>query len=169
MIAAFLLVHITVQSEGSGHYADTHKVRFSDRYNHRTFTDNAPLPLESKTVGHALFIMYFSQLIIGLIIHYIKPSRPRHRPLQNYFHGLFGVAILITGFYEARTGYRTEWPNRVGTHVPKIVGAAWYGVVIGNSLPYLIGLVMLRAQYRDERATREKWITDQREKAVATP
>ena len=56
----------------------------------------------SQKIGLALLIMYLVQLFVGLFIHFVKiPSLFHgHRPPQNYFHAILGLAILALAAYQ---------------------------------------------------------------------
>lgn len=80
VIASFALARKATTQSGTGHYNDTH-----------------------KKWGLALFILYWIQLGIGALIHFVKPvSGPRivRRPVQNYVHALLGLFILGASFYQ---------------------------------------------------------------------
>ena len=58
---------------------------------------------DHKKWGLAIFILYFVQLSLGGLIHYVKPRSftvDKKRPLQNYFHAVFGLLIIALAFYQ---------------------------------------------------------------------
>jgi hypothetical protein len=70
----------------------------------------------------------------------VKPKSSTRRPLQNYIHAIFGLILIAFGFYQVRTGYKTEWFYAVPTG-GEIVGAdiAWYAwIVVSFELAQLI-------------------------------
>lgn len=58
---------------------------------------------DHKKWGIALFILYFAQLALGGLIHYVKPKSftvDKKRPAQNYLHAVFGLLIIALAFYQ---------------------------------------------------------------------
>ena len=54
-----------------------------------------------QKIGLALLILYLVQLILGLFIHFVKlPFIGGHRPPQNYFHAILGLATIALAFYQ---------------------------------------------------------------------
>jgi tellurite resistance protein TehA-like permease len=79
-----------------------------------------------QKTGIIVFALYFVQCFIGALIHYVKPKNSTRRPPQNYFHAVFGLAIIALAMYQIRTGYRTEWPNYTGLgSIPNSVNILW--------------------------------------------
>jgi hypothetical protein len=79
--------------------------------------------------------------VLGALIHWVKPygwavpgAGPRERPLQNYAHAAFGLAIIGGAFYQLHNGYTEEWP---ATHreTPRGVHVAWIVWVCVCSAP----------------------------------
>jgi len=55
----------------------------------------------SQKIGLALLILYLIQLFVGLFIHFVKiPFFHGHRPPQNYFHAILGLAIIALAAYQ---------------------------------------------------------------------
>ncbi len=55
--------------------------------------------------GVAIFVLYFLQIALGAIIHYIKPKSfaiTRRRPAQNYLHAVLGLLIIALSLYQVR-------------------------------------------------------------------
>jgi hypothetical protein len=54
--------------------------------------------------GLALFVLYWAQVSLGTIIHFLKPRsftlRIWGRPVQNYFHAILGLLIIGIAFYQ---------------------------------------------------------------------
>lgn len=54
--------------------------------------------------GIALFVLYWVQVLLGAIIHFVKPRsfalRLRGRTIQNYFHAILGLFIIGVAFYQ---------------------------------------------------------------------
>lgn len=53
--------------------------------------------------GVAIFVLYFAQLIVGALVHWMRPKSAKpglRRPLQNYFHAIFGLFIIAISFYQ---------------------------------------------------------------------
>ncbi|KAF5317104.1 hypothetical protein D9611_003773 [Ephemerocybe angulata] len=109
-----------------------------------------------KRVGIVLFVLYFAQIGLGAVIHWVKPRAPRARPPQNYIHAILGILIIALALFQVRTGYRTEWPSITGRDdVPNGVNIVWYIWVVVLPVAYFAGMVFLKKQYAQERKTRE--------------
>ena len=94
---------------------------------HQSAKKNSSFPFSLQKFGIGLFVLYFAQLSLGAIIHWIKPHNVRSRPLQNYLHAVVGLLLVALAFYQVRTGYRTEWPTQTGRGaLPKTVDDIWY-------------------------------------------
>lgn len=65
------------------------------------------------------------QVALGAIIHFVKPRSGR-RPPQNYIHAVLGITIVALSLYQARTGYKTEWPESIGRPATNGVNIVWY-------------------------------------------
>ncbi|EIN04632.1 hypothetical protein PUNSTDRAFT_138284 [Punctularia strigosozonata HHB-11173 SS5] len=115
-----------------------------------------------KKIGLALFILYLVQLVIGLSIHYFKPSPTffkGRRPPQNYFHALFGLAIVALASYQVHYGMFIEWARSTGNLHPVAMGCKhfWLGCTTVFFGLYFIGVALfLRRQYRQEAVARDK-------------
>lgn len=55
-----------------------------------------------QKIGVALIALYAIQLLLGMFIHFIKLPIRGHRPPQNYFHVVLGLAILALAAYQVR-------------------------------------------------------------------
>jgi amino acid transporter len=116
-------------------------------------------------VGITLFLAYIVQALLGLVIHYVKPSQPRSRPPQNYLHAIFGLSIICTAFYNVRLGYKVQWPTIAGRgDAPRGVNIAWWIWVVLLPVLYCAGLVFLRRQYREEKVKKELYTMDSAER-----
>ncbi|KAI9061725.1 CBD9-like protein [Trametes sanguinea] len=110
---------------------------------------------DHKKWGVAIFVLYFAQLVLGAIIHWVKPTSwtvGRRRPLQNYLHAIFGILIVGLAFYQVRSGYHSEWPTTSGR--PPIDNGAnivWCVWVVLVPVLYIAGLAFLPRQIRQER------------------
>ncbi|KAK0462503.1 uncharacterized protein EV420DRAFT_1192002 [Desarmillaria tabescens] len=110
---------------------------------------------DHKQWGVAIFALYWVQCALGAFIHWVKPKRSTGRPLQNYFHAIFGLFIISLAFYQVRTGYKTEWPMTTGRgDIANGANVIWYIWVVVVPLLYLAGLAFLPKQYRQEAAAR---------------
>ena len=60
--------------------------------------ESGPVNDVHKRWGIAIFVLYLLQVGVGLTIHYVKPrawaSGRGRRPVQNYFHAVFGLLII---------------------------------------------------------------------------
>ena len=53
--------------------------------------------------GVAIFVLYFAQVGLGAIIHFVKPKSfadTRRRPAQNYFHAVLGLVTIALSLYQ---------------------------------------------------------------------
>lgn len=141
IIAGWVFGHQTTTTLESGHYDDPH-----------------------KKIGLALLILYIAQLVIGLTIHYFKTPRlfNGHRPPQNYFHALFGLAIIALASYQVHYGMFTEWALALGNSHPVHPGCKhfWLGTTVAFFGLYFIGMVFLPRQYKQESASRGRMLRD---------
>ena len=57
-----------------------------------------------KKWGVAIFVLYFFQVALGALIHFVKVPVVciLRRPLQNYFHAIFGLFLIGVSFYQVR-------------------------------------------------------------------
>jgi len=112
-----------------------------------------------KKTGVVLFALYLFQCSLGAFIHYVKPKNfvtIVGRQPQNYFHAVFGLAIIALAMYQIRTGYRDEWPQYAQSgDVPKGVNVLWIVWCIVLPILYAAGLSLLPKQYRQEDAQRK--------------
>ncbi|KAI0338198.1 CBD9-like protein [Trametopsis cervina] len=110
--------------------------------------------------GVALFVLYFVQISLGAVIHFVKPTpsyrlRIRGRTLQNYFHAILGLLIIGIAFYQVRTGFRVEWPLYTGRgKVANGANIVWIIWLVLVPAVYFGGLVFLQRQYRQELSSR---------------
>ncbi|KAJ6456390.1 hypothetical protein C8R45DRAFT_1186522 [Mycena sanguinolenta] len=108
-----------------------------------------------KKTGIILFGLYCAQCLVGALIHFVKPKHATSRPPQNYFHAVFGLAIIALSMYQIRTGYNTEWPEYTGLSIPSGVNILWMVWVVILPVLYAVGLVFLKKQYRQEEELRK--------------
>jgi len=82
----------------------------------------------TQRLGLAVFILYLVQVFIGTIIHKFKPkSAALRRPLQNYFHVVLGILIILLSFFQVRSGYKIEYPRATGRDpLPKAADIMFY-------------------------------------------
>lgn len=82
----------------------------------------------TQRLGLAVFILYLVQVFIGTVIHKFKPkSAAIRRPLQNYFHVVLGILIIILSFVQVRSGYKVEYPQATGRlPLPKAADIVFY-------------------------------------------
>ncbi|KAJ3554146.1 hypothetical protein NM688_g3256 [Phlebia brevispora] len=109
--------------------------------------------------GVAIFVLYFAQLLLGALVHWVKPKVAKpgfRRPIHNYLHAIFGLFIIAVSFYQVRTGFREEWPESTGRgDVSNAANIIWYIWVVLMPVLYFAGLVFLRRQFRQEKVQRE--------------
>ncbi|KAJ6538780.1 hypothetical protein DFH09DRAFT_1176218 [Mycena vulgaris] len=101
---------------------------------------------DHKKTGVILFALYLTQCALGIFIHY-----------QNYFHAVFGLAVIALGMYQIRTGYNEEWPNYTALEIPKGINTLWLVWCILLPILYAGGLALLPKQYKQEEASRKGW------------
>ncbi|KAH8828486.1 hypothetical protein DL96DRAFT_1799194 [Flagelloscypha sp. PMI_526] len=106
--------------------------------------------------GIVIFVLYLLQLGVGAFIHWVKPSAPRRRPPQNYFHAILGLLIIALAYYQVRDGFKEEYPKATGRDEPKGAQIVWYVWVVLIPVLYIGGLVFLPKQYRQEKELRQK-------------
>jgi hypothetical protein len=108
-----------------------------------------------EKIGLALLILYLVQLFIGTFIHFVKmPSLFHgHRPPQNYFHAILGLAILALAAYQVHYGLTIEWAYATGNlhPVPRSAIHAWEALIIIFWVLYVLGLVLIPRQFRQEK------------------
>lgn len=80
-------------------------------------------------------ILYLFQLVLGVIIHFLKtPSfMGGRRPPQNYFHAILGLVTIALAFYQVHYGIKTEWYEATlgdGTVVPESALHAWIALIV---------------------------------------
>ncbi|KAH9859060.1 hypothetical protein C2E23DRAFT_880437 [Lenzites betulinus] len=110
---------------------------------------------DHKKWGVAIFALYFVQITLGAVIHYVKPTSftvGKRRPMQNYFHAVLGLIIIALAFYQVRTGFRTEWVAATGRNpISNSANIVWYVWVVLVPVLYFAGLAFLPRQFRMER------------------
>ncbi|KAI9061724.1 hypothetical protein FKP32DRAFT_1677918 [Trametes sanguinea] len=121
--------------------------------------ESGPVNDVHKKWGITIFVLYLVQLAIGLTIHYVKPrawaSGRGRRPVQNYFHAVFGLLIIAFAMFQVRTGFRSEWPAQTGRgSVGNGANGFWYFWIIFISVLYFAGLGFLFRQFKQEREAR---------------
>lgn len=125
-------------------------------------TDNLHLNDVHKKWGVAIFVLYFVQAFLGLVIHKLKPKNSVRRPPQNYMHAALGLLVIGLAFYQVRSGFGTEWPLKTGRSAPNAVNIVWYVWVVLLPVLYFAGLALLPRQFRQERQNRSKNIDESR-------
>jgi len=117
-----------------------------------------------KRTGLSLLILYCTQVILGLIIHFFKTPRflQGRRPPQNYFHVALGLIILAVAFEQVHYGITIEWIEGTGGNppVPRAAMKAWTGWVISFWVIYFAGYALLPRQFKQERMARERARSD---------
>jgi len=131
-------------------------------YGHQSTSDlgSGHFNEEHKKIGIALLILYVVQLVMGMVIHFVKtPSLFNgHRPPQNYFHSILGLTILALAGYQVHYGFHTEWPNITGNvhPVPQSAVNGWIALLVIFWVLYAAGLAFLPRQFRQEAESRSK-------------
>lgn len=55
--------------------------------------------------GVAIFALYFVQLFLGALAHWVKPKSAKpgiRRPFHNYVHAIIGLFLIAVSFYQVR-------------------------------------------------------------------
>ncbi|KAF7321994.1 Cytochrome b561 domain-containing protein [Mycena kentingensis (nom. inval.)] len=142
VFATFILGYQLVESVDMPHFWDPH-----------------------QQVGLALLILYILQVLLGIVIHYVKlPAHiaariPGGRAPQNYLHAILGLAIVLLAAWQVHYGMWYEWPMMTGNAHPLSWQCknTWLGIVIVFWTLYVLGLGFLPKQYKQEaRNRREK-------------
>ncbi|KAF7305915.1 Cytochrome b561 domain-containing protein [Mycena chlorophos] len=140
VLTTFILGHQLVEVSEGPHFYDIH-----------------------QRVGLALLLLYFLQVFLGIFIHFVKfpalaARMPGGRNPQNYLHGLLGLVIVLLGCWQTHYGLWHEWAFATGNVHPVTWHCRdfWLGIVVAFWTLYIIGLVFLRRQYRQEKLRREK-------------
>lgn len=132
IFAGWAMGHQTADTLNMGHFVDTHQ----------------------KT-GLALLALYVVQVVLGILIHFFKfPSLFRaRRPPQNYLHVFLGLVIFILAAFQVHYGLYTEWSLALGGlhKVPQSAKNAWLALIIIFWILYIIGMVLIPRQMRQER------------------
>ncbi|KAG6830162.1 hypothetical protein H0H92_001891 [Tricholoma furcatifolium] len=91
-----------------------------------------------KRLGVAIFFLYFVQLILGAVIHWIKPRNTSRRPIQNYAHAVIGLLIIAMAMYQVHDGFQNEWPRTTGREtLSNGVSILYYIWIVGTMLEAL--------------------------------
>ncbi|KAF7315842.1 Cytochrome b561 domain-containing protein [Mycena indigotica] len=141
VFATFALGYQLVNTSGIPHFFDVH-----------------------QKVGLALLILYIIQVCLGVFIHFIKlPASvtariPGGRPPQNYLHGLLGLSIVLLACWQTHYGLWHEWAFITGNAHPVNWRCKhfWLGFVTAVWAIYLLGLLLLPRQYKQERQNRKE-------------
>ncbi|KAH6913838.1 hypothetical protein BKA70DRAFT_646105 [Coprinopsis sp. MPI-PUGE-AT-0042] len=107
-----------------------------------------------KRVGITLLVLYILQVSLGAIVHFFKPkswTKGGRRPIQNYIHAILGVLIIALALFQARTGYKTEWPRVTSRAATNGVNIVWYVWVVLLPVLYFAGLALLPRQFKQEK------------------
>ncbi|KAH8985762.1 hypothetical protein EDB86DRAFT_2321998 [Lactarius hatsudake] len=101
--------------------------------------------------------LYIAQLVLGLVIHYIRIPFPSlgHRPPQNFLHAVQGLVILGLANYQVYDGiyHKTGF---LAADARQSAKRAWVAFLIIFWVLYAFGLILLRRQYTQERRARLK-------------
>ncbi|KAF9260346.1 hypothetical protein L218DRAFT_989621 [Marasmius fiardii PR-910] len=113
-----------------------------------------------QKMGLTLLILYIINLLGGAFIHWIKTPSPfgvRTRPPQNYFHVFLGLVIFVLAASQVHYGLFIEWDIALGGlhRVPQSAKNAWIALVVIFWVMYLLGLLLVPRQFRQEREGRE--------------
>lgn len=155
-MVVFYLGAKAVTAGNMSHLDDAHKVRLNPISLHRHYKKTPANTHAWQKCGAVLFALYLLQCGLGAFIHFIKPTRrptqTLRRPAQNYVHGALGVLTVALGAAQARSGYAHEWAATTARAAPAWVGGAWWAWVVLVPIAYGGGLVLLKEQFRQERA-----------------
>jgi len=81
-----------------------------------------------------------------------------HRPPQNYFHVILGLATLALAAYQVHYGLTIEWAFATGNlhPVPRSAIHAWEALIIVFWVLYGLGLALLPRQLTREKEGRQQ-------------
>jgi len=116
-----------------------------------------------KKMGLAILILFCLQILGGIFIHSVKiPFMGGHRPPQNYFHAIMGLAIIAAAFWQVWYGITKEWVEGTGgvTLPPHSALVGWKAWAAVFWILYFGGLALLPRQYAQERRARESRLTE---------
>ncbi|KAJ8487440.1 hypothetical protein ONZ45_g14338 [Pleurotus djamor] len=111
-----------------------------------------------QKIGIAVMVLYVIQLILGIVIHFFKPTWfGGRRPPQNYFHAIIGLAMLALAAYQVHLGLTQEWVLASGGlhQVPMSAVSAWIALIVIFWVLYMLGLALLPRQYKREEDARQ--------------
>jgi len=112
---------------------------------------------DHKRVGVVICVLYILQLVLGAVIHWVKPKNSRRRPIQNYAHAVVGLFIIGLAIHQVYNGYTEEWPKTTGRgSLPNGVNILFYVWMALIAVLYVGGLALLPKQYKQEKESRAK-------------
>ncbi|KAF8070159.1 hypothetical protein FPV67DRAFT_1004422 [Lyophyllum atratum] len=115
-------------------------------------------------LGVALFVLYIFQVVLGSIIHWVKPRNTTRRPIQNYAHAVIGLLIIALAMYQVHLGFTVEWPKVTGREpLPHGVNVFFYVWIAFITVAYFAGLALLPKQFKQEEESQRLPIADERE------
>jgi len=116
---------------------------------------------DHKKLGIVILVLYVSQIVLGAVIHWVKPRNKTRRPIQNYVHGVVGVLIIALAMYQVYNGFTLEWPKATGRgSAPGGVSISFYVWISLIAVSYFAGLALLPKQFRQENQPKRVPISD---------
>ncbi|GLB37082.1 putative protein with possible catecholamine-binding domain present in a variety of eukaryotic proteins [Lyophyllum shimeji] len=116
---------------------------------------------DHKKLGTALFVLYFVQVVLGAVIHWVKPQDRTRRPIQNYGHAVLGLLIIALAMYQVHLGFTEEWAKTTGREpLPNGVYILFWLWIAFITVLYFAGLTFLPKQFRQESQPQRLPISD---------
>lgn len=110
-----------VEKSGGVHYDDSHKVSYLAE-----LFSFLRLIAGSQKFGLVLLLGFFLQVGLGALVH----RKPYLKKTGGRLHACLGLVVIILAFYQARTGYKYEWPYVTGRPAIGYLRKAWYTLIV---------------------------------------
>ncbi|KAG6917816.1 hypothetical protein DXG01_000876 [Tephrocybe rancida] len=119
------------------------------------------LGIQAVSKSSALHLNDTHKVLLGAVIHWIKPRNTSRRPIQNYVHAVFGLLIIAMAMYQVYDGFTSEWPRTTGREPlfngVKILFYIWIALI---TVLYFVGLAFLPKQFKQENQPKRLPVRD---------
>lgn len=140
MLFGLLTGRRAVEKSGGVHYDDSHKVsRLAKMFSFPR------LIAGSQKFGLVLLLGFFLQAGLGALVH----RKPHLKKFGGRLHACLGLMVIIMAFYQARTGYKHEWPYVTGRPAIEYLRKAWYILIVVS--PYHFNFLPVSPANCDKR------------------